>query len=122
LAASRNGTSVTLQDNATWQTVSIPSGTTAPHFVNRRPLVLLNHSDTSAGEGIDGRNAFAYVWNRALSNVELDSIRENPWQLFAPRSIWVPTYTPPPGVPILSSPTLSSITTTTARPQVSITF
>lgn len=66
--------------------------------------------------------AYAFLYNRVLTNAEDKSLRDNPWQLFAPLTTNVPIYTPPAGIPLLSSPTLSSITTTTARPQVSITF
>lgn len=30
------------------------------------------------------------IWNRVLADAEIREITRNPWQLFAPRSIWVP--------------------------------
>ena len=46
-----------------------------------------------------------------------------PWEIFvSPLTTNAPIYTPPAGVPLLSSPTLTSIAATTARPQVSVTF
>ena len=48
-------------------------------------------------------------------------ISANVYQLFAPRTIWVPV-SAPSGTPTLSLPTLTSIGTTTARPRVSVTF
>jgi hypothetical protein len=72
--------------------------------------------------GFDGDIAAHFVFSQLVDGSARAEIRNDPWSLFAPRSIWVPTYTPPPGVPLLSSPTLTSIASTSARPQVSITF
>jgi len=40
-----------------------------------------------------GRHLLLATWNRALSAEEHANLAANPWQLFAPRSIWVPVST-----------------------------
>ena len=52
----------------------------------RQPICLLQRSNSNNGEAVDGRSAITLLWKRALSADELKSIRENPWQIFAPRS------------------------------------
>jgi len=37
----------------------------------------------------DGRLQFFGLWDRALTAAEVRHLNENPWQLFAPRRIWV---------------------------------
>ena len=44
----------------------------------------------SAGLYWPGEIALAGVFNRDLSDQEIKSLSDNPWQLFAPRRIWVP--------------------------------
>lgn len=57
--------------------------------------------------------------NRALSVGELSEVRGNPWQLFAPRTIFIPLAAAAGGgLPTLSNARATSITTTTAVPVV----
>ena len=58
-------------------------------------------------------------WGRALSPDEVASFSANPWQLFAPRRIWVPQAAIT-GLPTLSLPTYvpGSLTATGFRPRV----
>lgn len=60
--------------------------------------------------------------NRAYSDADLRSLHANPWQLFAPRAIRVFVPAAGPSIPTLSAATAIDITSTSARPRVTITF
>lgn len=62
------------------------------------------------------------AWDRALTDEELREVTGNPWQLFAPRRIWVPQ-APPPSLPTLSLPTYTpgSLTAGGFNPRVTAT-
>jgi hypothetical protein len=89
-------------------------------------------STASAAVGITGianttsggaRNplALSAAWARTLSDEEAQSLTANPWQLFAPRRIWVPQAAIT-GAPTLSTAEIAAYTSTTARPRVTLTF
>ena len=63
-----------------------------------------------------------FVWNRELSANEIANFSRNPWQIFrAPkRTLYFDVSTP--GIPTLSLPGVDQITTTGARPYVSLGF
>ena len=65
---------------------------------------------------------FSAQWTRTLSDDEIVSLSGNPWQLFAPRRIWVPQAAIT-GLPTLSLPTYTpgSLTATGFRPRVTAT-
>lgn len=44
-------------------------------------------------------------WNRELSDAEIVALADDPWQIFAPRSILIPTASAAAGLPTLSAPT-----------------
>lgn len=44
----------------------------------------------SGGDGFDGAIGMVAIWKRQLSDAEARDYNANPWQLFAPRTIWVP--------------------------------
>lgn len=68
-----------------------------------------------------GRIYLGAVWDRAIGKEALVELTLNPWQLFATRrrSIIVPAST---GIPVLSSATAIDITSSSARPRVTVTF
>lgn len=70
----------------------------------------------------NGAIFLAAAWDRALSDYELSSLYQNPWQLFAPRRIWVPQAAIT-GLPTLSLPTYvpGSLTASGFRPRVTAT-
>lgn len=72
-----------------------------------------------AGLYLNGSVAIWGIWNRALSNYEIQQLYENPWQLFAPRRIPIPTPAAA-AVPTLSASTYvpGSMTSTGWRPQI----
>ena len=84
IGASRSGASAIFDVNGATESVSGVVG--AFDLSARQPICLLQRSSSNNGEGIDGRSAITLLWKRALSADELKSIRENPWQIFAPRS------------------------------------
>lgn len=51
--------------------------------------IVIQGRPNNSTPGIDLLSG-VWTWNRALSDTEIASISDNPWQLFAPRSIWVP--------------------------------
>lgn len=78
---------------------------------------------TSASFNTSGGNILFAAWARALSAAELRSLHANPWQLLnAPaRRMWGATASGPV-IPTLSAATAIDITSTAARPRVTITF
>jgi hypothetical protein len=66
--------------------------------------------------------ALGVIGRLAWSDEQADRWTRNPWQIWAPeeRRVWVTV--PPSGIPTLSAATVTSITATTARPRVTITF
>lgn len=69
-----------------------------------------------------GDTPLSLLYSRALSTAEHRALAANPWQLFAPQSIYVPVSAGGVVIPTLSLATLTSITATTARPRVSVSF
>lgn len=67
----------------------------------------------------NGAIFLAAAWSRVLSSTEMAILYQNPWQLFAPRRIWVPQAAIT-GLPTLSLPTYTpgSLTATGFRPRV----
>jgi len=61
------------------------------------------------------------AWNRRLSSAEIADISYNPWQLFEPRRIYTPGAVTG-SAPTLSAATFASLTSTTVRPRVTVTF
>ena len=66
--------------------------------------------------------SFFYIFDRALSDAEVVSLSRNPWQALAPapRRLW--GVAAASGIPTLSAASVTAITATTARPQVTVTF
>jgi hypothetical protein len=60
-------------------------------------------------------------WKRALSDIEALSISRNPWCLYAPRRVVIPTVSAAIIKPTLTAAFANSITTSTAVPQVTFT-
>lgn len=67
------------------------SAYTPPTYVydaaNHRALIA---GSTGLGAGSNTTCYLGAVWRRVLSSSEIAKISANPWQLFAPRRIWVP--------------------------------
>ena len=60
-------------------------------------------------------------WNRVLTDQEIAQVSANPWQLFAPRQIWIPA-SAASALPTLSNPTAINITASSFQPRVSYAF
>ena len=71
---------------------------------------------------LDGGLLLVCVWGRKLSVAELKGFEANPWQLFAPRRIYIPTSTAAATVPTLSNLSARLITSSSAQPQIDYTF
>jgi hypothetical protein len=64
----------------------------------------------------------AGVCSKAFSAQEIAQLSANPWQLFAPRQIWIPASGSISPVPTLSFPTAINITASSFQPRVSYAF
>lgn len=82
--------------------------------------VKLHGSAGSTDQGYAQDIALACVFTRSLSLGEIAMLGANPWQIFAPRRITIPTAAAAAGVPTLSASTYvtGSLTSTGWRPQV----
>jgi len=74
--------------NGTTQAVVGNSG--AYDFTNKQPICLMQRSNSSNGEGTDGRSPLLLIFNKFYSEAQLRDIVQTAWQAFAPRSISVP--------------------------------
>lgn len=69
---------------------------------------------TSTGK----ESAFAYKFGRLLSDAEIVSLSANPWQLFRPRRIYIPTAAAA-AAPTITALSARLITATSAQPRIS---
>ena len=77
----------------------------------------------SASFGADGDYFQHWSWDRALSDAEALAFTENPQRLYRARRIYIPGAVVGGGLtPILSAATWASLTSTTVRPRVTVTF
>ena len=88
--------------------------------IQRVPTALLR---SCFWAGADPKFALiaAGVAARRLSAAEILGLGSNPWQLLEPQRIWFPVSSGP-STPVLSAPTVISITATSATPRVTITI
>jgi hypothetical protein len=120
IAASFDGTNVRLFANGRFDT---SAAATAPiSHATRRTRIMAGYTQADSS-GLRTAISIAAVWDRALSDEEVAAVSVNPWQLFAPlpQKLWLPD-TGPTGIPVLSAAGATSITATTATPQVTLTF
>lgn len=76
----RSGVACTFYRNAVqFGTASMTSGTSPVDFVNKQPVVLLNHSNSDPGEGIIGVAPLAMIYNRALTAREIKALYLDPY-------------------------------------------
>jgi len=89
-------------------------------FSNDTLHLFSRESDALFGNG--RLQNLAFRLGHFMTDDEARSEYENPWQLFAPRQIWVP-YTAAPAIPTLSAPTFvpGSLSTTGWRGRVTAT-
>ena len=69
-----------------------------------------------------GRILLFAMWNRELKQTELLSLRSNPWQIFKPQSIKMPTAASGYTHPTLSNARVGSLTSTSGVPLVDYAF
>lgn len=62
--------------------------------------VLGGPGDFTGGLNFKGRIPYFFLWNRVLSDSEIKSLSQNPWQLFEPQQVYVPRY------PVTTAPRL----------------
>jgi hypothetical protein len=91
---------------------------TAPGFGTASLKIGAARDSTTLAWG--GTYVFFAAWRRTLSAQEMASVSRNPWQLFQPRRVYIPTATAGATVPTLSASTYvtGSLTSTGWRPQV----
>lgn len=118
-AVFNGGTDNVLYRNGVQLTPSFTAGSGSVGFPS---IVRLDVGQSSQGLPVNrltGKLALVVFWNRRLSAVEALSLAVNPWQLFAPQQIIIPT--PAAAVvPTLSASTYvpGSMTSTGWRPQI----
>jgi hypothetical protein len=55
-----------------------------------RMVLFDRQSTTTATQGVDGEGAIGAVWSRVLSDEEVRSFQNNPWQIFKPQTQYIP--------------------------------
>jgi hypothetical protein len=91
---------------------------------NRRASMFAASSvDNGANERRDVYIGLQLIWDRALSVSEYQALYDNPWQLFAPRRIIIPSAAAAAGIYTLSNATYApgSLTATAVTPRVTVT-
>lgn len=90
---------------------------------NWRASLFINwHQNTNNASGMLATDYLIALYDRRLSAQEARELSANPWQLFAPRQIWVPLSGSISPVPTLSNPTAINITASSFQPRVSYAF
>jgi hypothetical protein len=101
-------------------TGTCPSG---PITINRVSVGFLDRNAGSIVEqGWTGWLGEQLVFSQDLTDAECCELQSNPFSVYEPRRIWIPTSAAAPSSPILSGATVFDITATTARPRVTVTF
>jgi hypothetical protein len=72
-----------------------------------------------AGFYLNGDMAVWGAWDRALTDGEIMSLYVNPWQLFAPRLVYIPTPAAAASAPTITALSAISITAASAQPRIS---
>ena len=75
--------------------------------------------ERSGGEHGAHKSLLRVIFNVPLLDSELASLTLNPWQLFAPRRIYIPTATAAATAPTITALSARSITATSAQPRIS---
>lgn len=82
----RNGSSVSVYKNGALVETVTATGNSAVDWGEKRPVVMLNSSDSSLPNGgFVGHHHGLDVWNRPLTAGEIKRYFDNRWQLYAPR-------------------------------------
>ncbi len=71
------------------QSVKSQTNQTAMHF-NNNVIGVFSRNEAASGDGINGRFSLAMMFARALSDNEILSLSNNPWQIFVPRVVYLP--------------------------------
>ena len=97
-----------------------PAGTSAALQVGISGLVRASSGAAYAATNV----VLGVFWGRALTDAEIRQVSADPWQLFAPRQIWIPTTAAASFNPTLSLPTYvpGSLTSSAFRPRVTATW
>lgn len=85
------GTTNVLFRNGVQLTPSFTAGSSSVGFPNIVRLDVGQSWQGSPVSRLTGKLALVVLWNRRLSAAEAFSLAVNPWQLFAPRRIYIPT-------------------------------
>jgi hypothetical protein len=107
--------------NGIFETGTLRSGAFEQRLPQEVTDVPLAVGAYSAGSGFFSGSIYLVCrWNRRLSESEFKSLHADPWQLFAPRRVYVPPPGAAPSLPTLSASTYvtGSLTSTGWRPQV----
>lgn len=96
------------------------SGTGSNSFIGDDVVLCGRTTDNNRNFG--GLSALSLIWSRVLSDAEHAALHANPWQLFAPQKRIIPYGAAASGLPTLSAPQMTGITTTGGYPQVAYNY
>ena len=105
----RNGAQQIWHNGKRWHTNTLTGGFTLP-------AAMILHKMTPHYAFLDA------LWSRALLEDEIRSLSGNPWQLLRADPVRIYSLPPVLTIPTLSSPGVTDITATAARPQVTLTY
>ena len=76
-------------------------------------------NNVAAVNAYAGYQALTAIWNRQLTDAEVWRVSQNPWQLFAPQQIIIPTPAAAASAPTITALSAIGITATSAQPRIS---
>lgn len=115
---SLNGTNNKIHIDGAPVTPSSTAGSSvALGAMNRYDVGCLN--TVAPSNGLNGNVAFAAIWDRVLTDAEHAALFVNPWQLFAPQQILIPTPAAAASAPTITALSAIGITATSAQPRIS---
>jgi len=94
MGATASSTTAAIYQNRT-KVSAAASGIAAPNT-----SISVGARKTSVQQWLNGGLSLVVIWNRTLTDAEMFSLSDNPWQLFraAPRRMWL-AYSAPSGIP-----------------------
>jgi hypothetical protein len=90
------------------------SGLQAPTARSTSRVLTFSELSVNTTYNTQGKWYIRLGWSRSLTTEEMQRVHANPWQLFAPRRIYIPYAAAAGGLPTLTSLGISGITTTGA--------
>ncbi len=91
-AVKNNTTTVTFyKDGLLFGTGTATNMNQALTLQSSNDISVFSRNRSATAEGTNGRFIVGAIWARSLNASEILSWYKNPWQIFEPRTIWIPT-------------------------------